>query len=74
MITEELASTEKATEPRLPRVGYGDRCGVEGCGNNATPYVFCQVCRAPICAGHTHFDFIRGRAVVLCPACKGEEK
>lgn len=73
MITEELASTEKATEPRLPRVGYGDRCGVSGCPNNATPFVYCVVCGAPICAGHTHFAFI-GRAVVLCPAHKGEEK
>lgn len=61
------------TEPELVALAHGDsgRCGVEGCGNPATPLVYCQDCQRPLCAKHIEVDVVDGTRRVTCPEHKG---
>lgn len=60
--------TEHDTEPMAAvRANSPELCGVEGCWRAASPLVYCQVCKRPLCRAHTDFDVENGASRVICP-------
>lgn len=71
-LTETATIDDRTTEP-MPAVHADspEMCGI--CGNPATPLVYCQKCKRPLCAKHIEIAVIGGNGRVTCPEHKGGE-
>ena len=57
------------TDPAMPALGgAGKPCGVSGCQNEASPFIFCDACGIRLCTPHIRPISRHGRAFVTCPA------
>lgn len=73
----EQVQAEPATEPRLPAAGNGKKCGVEGCGNEASPLLAlrCADCGMAVCEYHAYPWFTQGMGnQIFCPEHKKGSK
>jgi hypothetical protein len=64
----------RTTEPMpVVRIDSPELCGVDGCDKPATPLVYCQSCKRPLCRQHIEIGVANGAGRVTCPAHKGGE-
>lgn len=67
----ERVETQVDTEPHLPAVSGGKPCGVKGCPNAASPWVFCEVCGIALCASCATMQHEGYQNKAFCPDHKG---
>jgi hypothetical protein len=67
-------TTEHDTEPMpVVRTDGPEHCGVEDCGQSATPFVYCRSCHMPLCVAHTGWVMATRGVATACPECKGDK-